>query len=92
MNDSFISVFSGIIFTQGSAVGRETGHACNALNLGCGITINSMRLTAKWEDILKQYEIKKQCALSPGAQCDAQTPEHWLMDYSESDLGSTSYE
>lgn len=94
MNDSFVSVFSGIIFTQGSAVGRGTGHACNALNLGCGIAINSMRLTdtSKWEDILKLYEIEKQCALSPGAQCDAQTPGHWLMDHYESELGCTSYE
>ena len=65
MNDSFSSVFSGIIFTQGPAVGRETGHVCNALNLGCGITINSMRLTdtTEWEDILKLYEIEKQNVL-----------------------------
>jgi hypothetical protein len=65
MSDSFISVFSGIIFTQGSAVGRETGHGCNALNLGCGITINSMRLTdtAKLEDILNLYEIEEQSVL-----------------------------
>jgi hypothetical protein len=27
MNTSFISVFSGLIFTQGTAVSRETGHA-----------------------------------------------------------------
>jgi hypothetical protein len=27
MNDSFGSVFCGFIFTQGLAVGRETGHA-----------------------------------------------------------------
>jgi len=65
MNDSYISLFSGIIFTQGSVIDRETGHACNALNLGRGITINSMRLTdtAKWEDILKLYEIEKQNVL-----------------------------
>ena len=65
MNDSFISAFYGIIFTQSSAVGRETGHGCNALNLGCGITINSMQLTdtAKWEDILKLFEIEKQNVL-----------------------------
>jgi hypothetical protein len=52
-------------FTQGSALGRETGHACNALNLGCGTTIKSMRLTdtAKGEDILKLYEIEKQSVL-----------------------------
>jgi hypothetical protein len=94
MNDSFISVFSGAIFTQGSAAGRETEHACKSVNLGCGISIKSMRLTdtAKWEDILKLYETEKQCALSPGAQCDAQTPEHRLMDYYKSELGCTSYE
>jgi hypothetical protein len=53
-----------------------------------------MRLTdtAKGEDVLKLYEIEKQCALSPGAQCDAQTPEHRLRDYYESELGCTSYE
>jgi hypothetical protein len=46
MNDSFMFVFCGFIFTQGSAV-------CRALNLGCGITRNSERLTgtAKWDDI-----------------------------------------
>jgi len=27
MNTSFISVFSGFIFTQGTAVSREIGHA-----------------------------------------------------------------
>jgi hypothetical protein len=27
MNTSLISVFSGVIFTQGTAVSRETGHA-----------------------------------------------------------------
>jgi hypothetical protein len=27
MNDNLISVFSGFIFTQGSAVARGTGHA-----------------------------------------------------------------
>jgi hypothetical protein len=38
---------------------------CSALNLGCGITINSEWLTdtAKWEDILKLYEIDKQNVL-----------------------------
>jgi len=94
LNDSFVCVFSIIIFTQGSAVGKETGHACNALNLGCGITINSMRLTdtARWENILKLYEIEKLNALSSAARCNAQTPGQWLMDYYESELGCTSYE
>jgi hypothetical protein len=58
MNDSFSSVFSGFIFAQGLAVIRGTGHA---LHLECEITINSMsltgRLTAKWDNILKRYEI-----------------------------------
>jgi hypothetical protein len=46
-------------------VGRGTGHACSALNLECEITIKSKRLTgtAKWEDILKLYEINKQNVL-----------------------------
>jgi len=67
---------------------------CSTLNLGCEITTNSKQLigTAKWEDILKLHETEKQCALSPGAQCDAQTSEHRLMDYYESELGCTSYE
>jgi len=35
---------------------------CSTLNLGCEITTNSKQLigTAKWEDILKLYETKKQ--------------------------------
>jgi hypothetical protein len=34
---------------------------CSALNLGCGITVDSERLsgTAKWDGILKLYEIDK---------------------------------
>jgi hypothetical protein len=41
------------------------GVPCSALNLGYGITINSEQLTgtAKWEDILKLYEIDKQNVL-----------------------------
>jgi hypothetical protein len=41
------------------------GMPCNALNLGCWITINSEQLTgtAKWEDILKLYETDKQNVL-----------------------------
>jgi hypothetical protein len=35
------------------------GMPCSALNFGRGITVNSEQLTgtAKWEDILKLYEI-----------------------------------
>jgi hypothetical protein len=41
------------------------GMPCSALNLGCGITINSEQFTgtAIWEDILKMYEIDKQNVL-----------------------------
>jgi len=61
MYDIFTSALSGSIFMQGSIVGRGTGHACSALNLGCEITIKGKRLTgtAKWEDILKLYETDK---------------------------------
>jgi hypothetical protein len=62
MNDSFISVFSGFraqLWVEGLAM------PCSALNLGCGIAVNSERLagTGKWEDILKLYEIDKQNVL-----------------------------
>jgi len=55
---------------------------CSVLNLGCGITVNSERLTvtSKWEDILKLFEFDKLNVLSPAAQCDAQTPELWLRE------------
>ena len=63
------------------------GMPCNALNLGCGITINSKPLTgtAKWDDMLKLCEIDKQNVLylSPAAQCDAQTPEPCLTEYDD---------
>jgi hypothetical protein len=65
VNDIFTSVISGFIFMQGSTVGRGSGHACSALNLGCEITIKGKQLTgtAKWEDILKLCEIDKQNVL-----------------------------
>jgi hypothetical protein len=38
------------------------GMPCSALTTGCGITINREQLTgtAKWDDMLKLYEIDKQ--------------------------------
>jgi hypothetical protein len=38
---------------------------CSALNLGCGIIINSERITGtgKWEDVLNLYKIDKQNVL-----------------------------
>jgi hypothetical protein len=39
MNGSFISVFSGFIFTHSSAVGRGNGHALQCTESGFGITV-----------------------------------------------------
>ena len=46
-------------------MGRGSGHACSALNLGCEIKIKGKQVTCttKWEDILKLYEIDKQNVL-----------------------------
>jgi len=66
---------------------------CSVLNLGCVITVNSegLTVTSKWEDILKLFEFDKVNVLSPAAQCDGQTPEPWLREYDESELGCASY-
>jgi hypothetical protein len=63
MNDSFISVFSGFIFTQ--AVGRGTGHALQCTESWVW-DYNKQRVTywsAKWDDILKLCETDKQNVL-----------------------------
>jgi hypothetical protein len=41
---------------------------------------------------LKLFEFDKLNVLSPAAQCDGQTPEPWLREYDESELGFASYE
>jgi hypothetical protein len=45
---------------------EELGVPCSAVNVGCGITINSKGHTGtvKWEDILKLYETDKQNVLA----------------------------
>lgn len=67
---------------------------CSVLNHGYGIQVNSERLTvtSKWEDILKLFEFDKLNVLSPAAHCDGQTPESWLTEYDESELGCANYE
>jgi hypothetical protein len=64
MKERFISVFSGFIFTQGSAVSRGTGHALQCTE-SCVWDYNRQRPTgtAKWDGILKLYKIDKQNVL-----------------------------
>jgi len=41
MNDSFIFVFSSLVFLHGTQLWVEgLGMACSALNHGCGTTLN----------------------------------------------------
>jgi hypothetical protein len=59
MIDSFISAFPGFTITDRSAVGRGMGHALHCTE-SCVWDYGKLTGTAKWDDILKLYEIDKQ--------------------------------